>query len=123
MHIKSIEWIDEQSREANVCVSDGTLCINAFSQPCASTVGAEITAPLECVFVENICLSDTKSTSIENGGSPFSYSVSGKIPDIEKSIIAVGGLLLHIEKALLPKDFRENDFIRFFVGRVDLWRE
>ena len=122
MHIKSIEWIDEQSREANVRISDGTLCINAFSQPCACTVGAEITAPLECVFVENICLSGTKSASIENGGSQFSYSVSGKILDIEKSIIAVGGLVLHIEKALLPKDLRVNDFIRFFVGRVDLWQ-
>lgn len=121
MYIRSIEWIDKSAREACVCVTDGNLCISAFSQPLIHSVGEEIVEPLECISVEDICLSDKKIFRIEESDSSFSYRIIGTISDVDNSIINVGRLTLHIKKDLLPKDLIKDDYIIFSVGRIDIW--
>ena len=54
MFIKSIEWIDKESQEAEVLVSDSSFSVTCFSHPFNKRLGERLVDPIHCLDVENV---------------------------------------------------------------------
>ena len=119
MWIKSIDWVDESAKEADVIVTDGNNSIICFSCPCNYCNGDTINEPLECLDVENIILADG-SYNIERKRN-YEHIVCGKMKDITNGIVEIGEIILHINNEKIPKDINNNDMIKFCISRVDLY--
>ena len=121
MFVKSIFWIEESSREAEVEVSDGKFRLMCFSCPCSHSEGDIVTERLECLDVKNIESANEEKYFIEKGGGYFSYKICGKIVDVKAGTLKLGNVELHIDSAKIPKDIYENQYVVFETSRIDIW--
>jgi len=121
MFVKSIFWIEESSREAEVEVSDGMFRLTCFSCPCNYSEGDIVAEKLECLDVMKIESTDEEKYSVEKGKGYFSYKICGKIENIKEGTIKFGNIELHIDSSKIPKDIYENQYIVFETSRIDIW--
>ena len=121
MFVKSIFWIEESCREAEVEVSDGVFGLICFSCPCSYSEGDAVTEKLECLDAKKIKVAKEGEYFIEKGEGYFSYKICGKIEDAKGGIIKLGDIELHIDSSKIPKDIYENQYIVFETSRIDMW--
>jgi len=89
MIVKSVNWIDEDSREAEVVNSDGYNEVLCFSQPFEKFVNDAIKEPIYCLDVENLMLAKEYATCINKSGSHFGYFLRGKLIDAKLKLICL----------------------------------
>lgn len=121
MFIQKIIWLEDSCLEAKLIVSDGFYSLLCFSCPCEYAVGDKLHRPLECLDVQDICVVKEGMYNIEKGKNPFSYLLCGKIGDINKGIVSVGEIKLHIEQNRIPKDIQFGQFVCFSTSRIDIY--
>lgn len=121
MFIQEIIWLERSCLEAELIVSDGAYRLLCFSCPCEHAVGDELHKPLECLDVHDICVAEENVYDVEKGKNPYSYSLCGKICDINKGIIRVGEIKLHVAQNRIPKDIQSGQFVCFSTSRVDIY--
>ncbi len=121
MFIKSINWIDKNSQEADVVVSDNTYDLICFSYPFFKSAGEKLTEPLYCYGVENIVISDEKDFDIKKGDSFYNYFIRGKLINKFDKIVQLNNINLCLDDAYVPNDIDEGRFIEFDVARLNIF--
>ena len=121
MYIKSIFWIEEDDKEAEVIVSDGHNEFLCFCDDLQYDRGDALLDPLSCLDISEVQVSDSSSCSITKLPSHFAYKVTGKIQDLTNRVVLVGKIKISLEDCPLPKDLNQNDYIVFSVSRLDIF--
>ena len=121
MFIESISWIDEESQEAEVIVSDGHISVLCFSHPFNKNVGDSLTEPIYCLDAENIIIANERVYNAKKGDSAFGYSICGKLIEKNSNTILLGNIELCLEDAYMPTDIPEGSFVEFDVTRLSLY--
>lgn len=120
MFIKSIDWMDEERREAIVIVSDMENEIKCFADGLKYNVGDVLVDPLNCLTTKNVFRSYENKTFIDNKRTCFSYRVIGRLIDKSNGLVQIGDISLHISPELIPGDIERNEQIEFETDRIDL---
>jgi len=121
MFIKSVEWIDKDSQEAEIIVSDGEFDILCFSHPFTKNINDKLSEPIFCFDATDIMITDESQLLANRDGNSYRYFVRGKLFDKSKKIVKLGELTLCIEDSYVPTDILENSFIEFSVSRFNLY--
>lgn len=121
MHIKKIEWLDKEGKEAMVEVVVGIKSIICFSCPCFYHIGDVLIEPLECVDTNNIVLCNTKEYEVKKLEGAFKYKLKGQIKNKKNGIINVQGFDIHIDEEQIPGDIMDEMYIEFVTSRIDVW--
>ena len=119
MKVKQINWIDKESKEAEVLLSNGIYDLICFAHPFLNSIGEKLTSILVS-FEDKIFVSQKKNFLIEkNGSDNFSYFIRGKVIDAKNNIVEIGDI--KIELTELPSDLDNNDFVEGVIERIDLY--
>lgn len=121
MYIKSILWLDEENKEAELEISDSVYSLVCFSFPCYYSIKQKLLEPLECLDSKDFMISLDEKYKIERVNKGYSYRLCGKLTDVSNGIITIGNIVLHIDENIIPKDINNGDFVEFIVSRIDLW--
>lgn len=120
MYIKEILHYDEESREADVFISDGQFELLCYVHPYIPDGFDKLKSPLSAYMTENVmrALENAYKTEKLQSGY-YSYRLHGKIIDLQKRLVAVGHIIIELEN-VIPKDIGEGEFIEFTVMRIHL---
>ena len=118
--IKNVYWLDKETNEAEVLVSDGKYDILCFAHPFKYHTKT-IENILYAFEPKNIQLSVIENFHIHNIQDTFKHQIIGKLLDKEKGIITVGDFIIEIDNNLIPKDINNEDYISFECERIDIW--
>lgn len=121
MFAKSVSWIDEESLEAEVTVSDNHIDVLCFSQPFKKSIGEILSEPIYCLNLENVFLSEEKNSYIKKNNSSFGYSIRGELINKEEQLVRLGDIILCLEDGYIPNDIAVHHFIEFDVSRLNLY--
>lgn len=122
MFIKSIIWIDEKEKEAEVVVSDGVFEILCFSHPFTMKDNEIWDGPLNSLDVENIVYSENQNQFVKkDNNSAFGYTICGKFMGGEDNRVLIGDINISLEDAYIPSDILKGDFIEFNVMRFSIY--
>lgn len=121
MFVKSINWIDEDSQEAEVIVSDGCIEVLCFSHPFKKEINSVLEDPIYCFNTENVILAQEQSVSVYKSNNHFAYSLRGKLVDKKNKLVYLGNITLCLEDAYISNDILESSYIEFDVSRLDLY--
>lgn len=121
MYIEKIEWMDKDSREAILKVSNDKRSLMCFCCPCSYNIGDVLNEPLECLDADDIVVCETMESGIEKLEGAFMYRLRGKLKDIKAGIIEVYGFDMHIDESKIPGDVTNEMYVQFVVSRIDIW--
>lgn len=121
MHIKQIEWLDKEGKEAIVEIAKGMKSMICFSCPCLYNLGDVLLEPLKCLDTRNVILCDTKEYDIKKLEGAFEYKLKGRVKDKKNGIIDVQGFNIHIDEKQIPNDIVDEMYIEFETTRIDMW--
>lgn len=119
MRIEKIVWKNKASKEAEVYVTDGEFSILCFSQPCAYVVGDVLEEPIRILDIHDVKIDEPKYTANQIGAS-YAYKIQGEV-DIEKSMIRISNIYIHVDTYKLPGDIVSGNYISAIVDRFDIW--
>lgn len=123
MRVGMLQWISGAAQEAEVEVVDGSHACWAFSQPCSARTGDVVTTPLHVLGLRHACLDAGAKVGIRKvTQAGLAQQVTARVSDLDKGLLAVGGLQLCVED-VLPGGVQTGDIISFECGRIDLWCE
>jgi hypothetical protein len=123
MKVKSINWISQLAKEAELIVSDGINECLVFSQPCVLKVGEKIPTPLQALDVEGlmIVIDEGKEEKIQHiSESYFAQHCIAKVIDKEEGVVGIGGIRIELG-CRIPGWANEDDLIEFNCSRIDIW--
>ncbi|EOL46352.1 hypothetical protein [Enterococcus caccae] len=117
--VKKVNWIDEDSGEADVLLFDGMYSIESFCSDCNISEGDVFLDTLYGFNVRDIVKSFNKEYEIgkENNG----YHIQGQLVDKERKILQIGGFKIDLSEGDIPKDIKQNDYIEVDISRVDIY--
>lgn len=118
--IKKIKYISIEAKEAEILISDGKYELICFSQPYDEDIDKKIEV-LNCYNNQFVMRADTMECLIEKLIEPFAYRIIGKVINSNKNIVKIGEILLQLEEYAIPKDIKENEYISFYVQRIDIY--
>lgn len=123
MYIKSIFWLDRESREAEVTVSDGHVSLLCFSHPCNKDINDNLSEPIHCLDAKNIVLAlNNEAEGYEKDENDyFASSICGKLIDKKNQIVLLGAIKLCLDNADMPGDILEGSYISFRASRLDVF--
>lgn len=121
MYIEKIEWMDKDSREAILKVTNDMRSLMCFSCPCSYNIGDVLNEPLECLYTDDIVVCETTECSIEKLEGTFKYRLKGKLEDVKNGIVEVYGFNVHIDEDKIPSDIENGLYVQFMVSRIDVW--
>ena len=119
MYIEKIFWLDKNSKEAEIHVTDGADSIVCFSHPCEHAVGDVLKDPIEVLDIHDVKIDEPKYM-VNRIGSSYAYQIQGEV-DMEKSIIKISNIYIHIDICDLPGDVVSGNYISAIVDRFDIW--
>lgn len=120
MKVKEIRWIDKDSGEASVTVSDGIHECVAFSHPCHLNVGDEIKEPLHSLDESSVYKVEKQEANLrrQSGTDNWNHELVGLVLDKDKYLIQVGQLKIVLNS--LPGDIANGDFVECCPSRLDI---
>lgn len=117
--VKKVNWIDEDSGEADILLSDGTYSINCFCSDCTFSECDEFSDILYGFNVKNVMKSFNEEYVIDEKND--SYYIQGKIVDRESEILQIGELKIDLSDGNIPKDIKQNDYVEVNISRIDVY--
>lgn len=117
--VEKINWIDKDSGEADVLLSDGVFTINCFCSDCNLLEGNKFLGNLYGFNIENIFKIDKETYKIQRKYD--SYFIKGKLIDAENGILQIGELKIDLTDGHIPKDIVENDYLEVCISRIDIY--
>ena len=121
MHIKKIDWLDEQIKEAVIIVANNRESLICFSCPFLYSIDDVLTEPLECLDTDEIVCSAEQKDAIEKMDGVFQYRLQGQLRDSKRGIMDVCGFVIHIDSEKIPGDIRDGMYIQIVTSRIDIW--
>lgn len=117
MKIKEILNYDKEAKEADMLISDGEFEILCYAFPFENKNPNNFT--LEAFMTKDIIRVEDKSCSvIKSPDGYYAYYLRGKIINIKQRLVAIGNIIINLDDDI-PKDIKNNEFIEFFVLRID----
>lgn len=121
MRIESIHWLSKSADEAEIIVSDGFFKCEAYSQPCAVSVGDILTQPLHIFGVRNAMLNEGENLGFRKiDVARLAQRIVAKVTNFREGHLSVGGIEL-IADDPLPGGIQDGDLIELECDRVDMW--
>ena len=119
MKVERIEWLDEESKEGNVTVTDGKYLVLCFGDGLEYVVGDVIKEPLMCLDVDNVMHSEEKEPMIQQNFDEYECFVRGQI-FLEDNIVKIGEIKISIAEQYYPKDIKDKEFVEMKISRIDI---
>jgi hypothetical protein len=121
MKVKSLHWISEDAKEAELIVHDGYFECLVFSHPCNLSEGDILNEPLHPLEIEDLIKSLSNKPKIEKlSKSYFAYKFVAKIINVTEAITAIGGITIDLG-INIPSWAKDGDYIEFNCSRLDVW--
>ncbi|EAD8644619.1 hypothetical protein H6H07_000540 [Listeria monocytogenes] len=118
--VKSIHWLDEDAREADVVLTDGEYNVVCFSHPCELTLNGVYNKLIYCFDSFDIFKLNQAEYSMEKPNDNQELSIlKGKLIDATDSIIQIGEFRIDISEGDIAQDIHEGDFVELKVHRID----
>ena len=115
--IKKIEWLDYETKEAEVVLTDGKFEFIVFSHPFEGS----IELPLGALYAENIKKATKKECFIQKTNSYYSYLINGKLINKACGLVKLGEFTIEIDNIdLIPDEVMNGEYISFEVLRLDM---
>jgi len=114
-----IRCADQFCEEAQVKITDGEFELTCFSHLCKFQEGQQVDVIIGALSAEHIVKSANTEYRIEKLSGIFDYSLTGKLIDKVRSIIAIGHISIEID-GYIPNDIDVGEFIDFQCARLDL---
>jgi len=121
MYVKTINWIDQDSREAEVIVSDGHIELLCFSHPFKKNINEKLKEPIHCFDANNVVLSKEQVIYANKRDNFFSYSLCGKLVDRKNKLVCLRDIKLCLENAHISSDIPNDSYVEFDVSRLDIY--
>lgn len=116
--VSKLEWLSVPAAEAVLTVTDGTINIQAFSQPCRLREGDEVKEPLLAFDTQSVVLTAGAPPSARLVEAPFRHECCGIIVDTGARLIRVGEIPITLDIPL-PGDVSDGQVVCFTCARVD----
>lgn len=124
--IKRIDWLDQETREADVCFEVGKNSYWAFCHPCGFTEGEERYVGFDFVDCEDITWEtmfsynrDEEKKLVPMTDDRTSYCCYGKIVGVNPVVVDCGDLRLDLG-ALTHDDRVVGSYVYFVISRLDV---
>ncbi|ECB9706056.1 hypothetical protein FL866_13735 [Listeria monocytogenes] len=118
--VKSIHWLDEDAREADVVLTDGEYNVVCFSYPCELTLNGVYNELIYSFDPFDIFKLNQAEYSMEKPNDNQELSIlKGKLIDATDSIIQIGEFRIDISEGDIAQDIYEGDFVELKVHRID----
>lgn len=124
--IKRIDWLDQETREADVCFEVGKNRYWAFCHPCGFTEGEERYVGFDFVDCEDITWEtmfsynrDEEQKMVPVANDRTSYCCYGKVIGVNPVIVDCGDLRLDCG-ALTHDDRVIGSYVYFVISRLDV---
>lgn len=119
MYIKEVIWLDEESKEAKLLVTDGVCEVECFSHPFNGKKDDILTDPICCLEVKDVILSCSNDSSIQKNRNE--YHVTGLLVSKKPQIVKAGKILIDLGNSYIPNDIKPDDHIAFSASRFDVY--
>jgi hypothetical protein len=119
MKVEKIEWLNEESKEGSVVITDGKYSLLCFGYDLAYTIGDVIKEPLTCLDIDHVVRAEERTPMIQQNFDKYECFVRGQI-FLEDSILKIGGIEISIEGHYYPKDIRDKEFVEMKISRIDI---
>ena len=121
MRIKKIDWLDEESLEACVVITDGHFECVAFSHPCKLSVNDKVNEPLHSFEEAAVYRTKQKITSARkhDGEDNWSHDLVCQVVNKAQNLVKVGEIQIILNS--LPGDILDGDFVECSPSRLDLY--
>ncbi|ECQ6352839.1 TPA: hypothetical protein ACSK5I_000155 [Listeria innocua] len=118
--VKSIYWLDEAAKEADVVLTDGEYNVVCFSHPCELALNGLYNELIYCFDPFDIFKLNQKEFSMEvPNDNPDLYILKGELIDATDSIIQIGEFKIDISEGDIAQDIHKGDFVELKVHRID----
>ncbi|WP_225534667.1 MULTISPECIES: hypothetical protein [unclassified Enterococcus] len=114
-----MNWINIDSGEADILLSDGTYSIECFCSDCNLSEGDVFSDILYGFNVKNIVKNFNEEYVIDQKNG--NYSIQGKLVDKDGEILQIGELKIDISDGDIPKDIDKNDYVEVDISRIDIY--
>ncbi len=118
MFVSDIICFNKEDSEAELRVSDGTYFLNCYAHPIDSV---EINQNVNAVYgfgCTNIVKAEEPKELIKKMPQYFSYMLTARVEDKEKSIVSIGNLIINLDEPI-PNDIVKGEYVSFYVLRLD----
>lgn len=117
--VEKVNWIDGDSGEADVTLSDKVYSIECFCSDCNLVEGDTFLDILYGFDIRNIVRSFNEKYVIDRKNN--SYHIQGKLVDAENEILELGELKIDLSDGNIPKDIKQNEYIEVDISRIDIY--
>jgi hypothetical protein len=118
--IDKINWLSEEAKEAEVCLSDGKFNIICFSHPFDQAIGETVSLPLHALNADEIYKLDEGMASVKKEMTAFGYKLSGYVINKNSGQVKIGEFIIQLDVPL-PNDVETNQYVTFVCDRIDLY--
>ncbi|MBC6116463.1 hypothetical protein HCA12_01595 [Listeria innocua] len=120
IEVKSIHWLDEGAKEADVVLTDGEYNVVCFSHPCELALNGLYNELIYCFDPFDVFKLNQKEFSMEvPNDNPDLYILKGELIDATDSIIQIGEFRIDISEGDIAQDIHKGDFVELKVHRID----
>lgn len=119
MIVKSLNWISETAREAQLVISDGKNECLAFSHPCNFKEGEVFSGILSSFITKNLMIAPYRQTSIKMMSEDnFEHQCIAEVVNSQENLVRIGDIFISLDQPL-PKDIKDGDIVEFLCMRLD----
>lgn len=117
--VKKLKWLDEDSGEADITLTDGKFSLDCFYSDCNLSIDDTFSDVLHGFNIQNIVRSlSTKDVVSKNYEK---YHLQGVLTNKEEAIMKVGEFEIDLSEGDIPKDINENEYIEAEISRIDIY--
>lgn len=114
-----MNWIDEDSGEAGIILSDGVYSIECFCSESSLSEGDLFSGILYGFNIKDVVKSFNEEYTIDKKDD--NYHIRGKLVDLENEVLQIGEFKIDLSDGNIPKDIRQNEYIEADISRIDLY--
>ncbi|WP_066025100.1 hypothetical protein [Enterococcus mundtii] len=117
--IKKVNWIDEDSGEADILLSDGLHSIECFCSDCDVSEGDMFTDIIYGFNIKHIVKSLNEEYIVDK--KTDYYHVQGELIDLKNEILQIGEFKIDLSDGNIPKDIKQNEYVEADISRIDIY--
>lgn len=117
--VQKLNWLDEESGEADITLTDGKYSLDCFCSDCNLLMGDTFSDMLYGFNIQNIMRSLSPKDLVNKNNE--NYHLQGVLRNKEESIMQVGEFKIDLSEGDIPKDINENEYIEVEISRIDIY--
>ena len=119
--IDKLNWLSEETKEAEVYLSDGDFNVLCFSHPFDKELGSTVPQPLYTLNAREIFRLDGEERfSVVKEEGSYDYKLAGRVIGKNENQVKVGEFILELDNPL-PNDIQFGNYVSFICDRIDIY--